>query len=86
MLCTEVLGTTHHGTYKKVIDVLFENRELGDHTFMRMAKDGVELDIRVDCELQDGDIIAETEFYVYAVKAVEKIPVKKSSQVFDPYL
>ncbi|SHK68528.1 hypothetical protein [Fibrobacter sp. UWEL] len=77
MLCTEILGTTHHGTYKKVIDVLFENKELGDKNFMRVARDGVELDIRLDCELQDGDILAENEFYVYAVKAVEKFPEKK---------
>ncbi len=79
MVCTEVLGTTHHGTFKKVIDVLFENKELGDKIFMRMARDGVELDIRVDCELQDGDILAETECYVYAVKAVEKFPEKKKT-------
>ncbi len=79
MLCTEILGTTHHGTYKKVIDVLFENAELENKIFMRMAKDGVELDIRVDCALSDGDILAETEHYVYAVKAVEKIPEKKRS-------
>ncbi len=79
MLCTEVLGTTHHGTYKKVIDVLFEFSELENKIFMKMAKDGVELDIRVDCALCDGDIIAENEFYIYAVKAVEKIPTKKRS-------
>lgn len=79
MLCTEVLGTTHHGTYKKVIDVLFENAELSNKTFMKMARDGVELDIRVDCDLCDGDIIAENDFYIYAVKAVEKIPQKKKS-------
>lgn len=79
MLCTEILGTTHHGTYKKVIDVLFEIKELGNKNFMRIARDGVELDIRLDCELQDGDILAENEFYVYAVKAVEKFPEKKKS-------
>lgn len=68
--------------YKKVIDVLFEIAELENKTFMKQARDGMELDIRMDCALCDGDIIAETDFYIYAVKAVEKIPEKKQSQMF----
>ena len=28
MICNHILGTTHHGSYKKVIDVPFEKHEL----------------------------------------------------------
>ena len=40
MICDHILGTIHHGTYKKVIDVLFEKHELKEHSIRRIAKDG----------------------------------------------
>ncbi|MCF0217116.1 MAG: hypothetical protein HUK21_11675 [Fibrobacteraceae bacterium] len=75
MFCDRILGTTHHGTYKKVIDVLFEKHELLERSIRRIAKDGVELEIDVNEDLQEGDILAETEAYVYAVKIY--VPKKK---------
>lgn len=75
MLCEQILGTTHHGTYKKVIDVLFEKHELTMHSIRRIARDGVELEIEVNEDLSEGDIIAETDHYVYAVKIY--VPKKK---------
>ncbi|MCF0224763.1 MAG: hypothetical protein HUK20_10890 [Fibrobacter sp.] len=80
MFCDRILGTTHHGTYKKVVNVLFEEHELRGHSFRRVATDGVELEIEVDEDLCEGDIIAETEHYVYAVKIY--VPKKKVNVEF----
>ena len=68
MICNSILGTIHHGTYKKVIDVLFERHELKEHSIRRIARDGVEIEIDINEDMQEGDILVETEHYVYAVK------------------
>ncbi len=78
MICDHILGTTHHGTYKKVIDVFFERHELKEHSIRRIAKDGVELEIQVTEDLQEGDILAETEHYAYAVKIHTPKPPKEN--------
>ena len=68
MICNSILGTIHHGTYKKVIDVPFERHELKEHSIRRIARDGVEIEIDINEDMQEGDILVETEHYVYAVK------------------
>ena len=78
MICDHILGTIHHGSYKKVIDVLFENKELKEHSIRKIARDGVELEIEVNEDLQEGDILAETEHYVYAVKIYTPKPPKEN--------
>jgi hypothetical protein len=83
MICDHILGTTHHGTYKKVIDVPFERHELKEHSIRRIARDGVELEIQVNEDLQEGDILAETEHYAYAVKIVIPKPPKENT---DPVM
>ena len=80
MICDHILGTTHHGTYKKVIDVLFERHELKEHSIRRIARDGVELEIEVSEDLQEGDIIAETESYVCAKTAKRKCRPRDAGQ------
>lgn len=83
MKCTRILGTTHHGTYKKVIDVFFEEHELKEHSIRRIARDGVELEIEVDEDMSEGDILAETESYIYAIKIyVPKAPAKPMDPEF----
>ena len=72
MICTSILGTIHHGTYKKVVDVLFEKHELKEHSIRRIAKDGVEIEVDVNEDLQEGDILVETDHYVYAVSQAAK--------------
>ena len=79
MICNHSLGTTHHGSYKKVIDVLFERHELKEHSIRRIARDGVELEIEVTEDLQEGDILVETESYVYAVKIHVPKPPKENA-------
>ena len=78
MICDHILGTTHHGTYKKVIDVLFEKSELTERSTRKIARDGVELEIEINEDLQEGDILAETEHYVYAVKIYVPKPPKEN--------
>ena len=68
MFCNRILGTTHHGTYKKVGDVPLLREELEARSIRCIARDGVEVEIEVDEELQEGDIVAETEQNVYAIK------------------
>ena len=68
MFCNRILGTTHHGTYKKVVDVPLLREELNAHSIRCIARDGVEVEIEVDEELQEGDLVAETEQNVYAIK------------------
>lgn len=75
MKCERIIGTTHHGTYKKVIDVLFTRDELTVRNCRKIARDGIELEIDLYEDLQEGDIIAETDKYVYAVKIY--VPKKK---------
>lgn len=78
MKCTGILGTTHHGTYKKVVDVLFEKHELTEHSIRRIARDGVEIEIDINEDMQEGDILVETDHYVYAVKIyVPKPPIRE---------
>ena len=60
------------------IDVLFENKELKEHSIRKIARDGVELEIEVSEDLQEGDILAETEHYVYAVKIYTPKPPKEN--------
>lgn len=75
MICDRILGTVHHGTYKKVIDVLFEKHELQERSIRKIARDGVELEIDLNEDMQEGDILAETDHYAYAIKIhVPKIP------------
>ena len=81
MFCKRILGTTHHGTYKKVVDVPLLREELNAHSIRCIARDGVEVEIEVDEELQEGDIVAETEQNVYAIKIY--VP-KKKEQAEEP--
>ena len=81
MFCNRILGTTHHGTYKKVVDVPLLREELNAHSNRCIARDGVEVEIEVDEELQEGDIVAETEQNVYAIKIY--VP-KKKEQAEEP--
>jgi len=78
MICNSILGTIHHGTYKKVIDVLFERHELKEHSIRRIARDGVEIEIDINEDMQEGDILVETEHYVYAVKIHVPNPPKEN--------
>ena len=80
MFCNRILGTTHHGTYKKVVDVPLLREELAARSIRCIARDGVEVEIEVDEELQEGDIVAETEQNVYAIK----IYVPKKRQAVEP--
>ena len=80
MFCNRILGTTHHGTYKKVVDVPLRREELAARSIRCIARDGVEVEIEVDEELQEGDIVAETEQNVYAIK----IYVPKKRQEVEP--
>jgi len=80
MFCNRILGTTHHGTYKKVVDVPLLREELEARSIRCIARDGVEVEIEVDEELQEGDIVAETEQNVYAIK----IYVPKKRQEVEP--
>ena len=82
MFCNRILGTTHHGTYKKVVDVPLLREELNAHSIRCIARDGVEVEIEVDEELQEGDIVAETEQNVYAIKIY--VPKKKPEQEQRP--
>ena len=68
MHCNRILGTTHHGTYKKVVDVPLLHEELTARSIRCIARDGVEVEIDVNEDLQEGDIVAETEQNVYAIK------------------
>ena len=81
MFCNRILGTTHHGTYKKIVDVPLLREELNAHSIRCIARDGVEVEIEVDEELQEGDIVAETEQNVYAIKIY--VP-KKKEQAEEP--
>ena len=81
MFCNRILGTTHHGTYKKVVDVPLLREELNARSIRGIARDGVEVEIEVDEELQEGDIVAETEQNVYAIKIY--VP-KKKEQAEEP--
>ena len=82
MLCNRILGTTHHGTYKKVVDVPLLREELTARSIRCIARDGVEIEIDVYEDLQEGDILAETDFNVYAVKIY--VPKKKPAEVPMP--
>ena len=68
MFCNRILGTTHHGTYKKVVDVPLLREELNARSIRCIARDGVEVEIDVEEDMQEGDIVAETEQNVYAIK------------------
>lgn len=68
MFCNRILGTTHHGTYKKVVDILLLEKELSKRSIRCLATDGVEIEMDLYEDLQDGDIVAETEQNVYAIK------------------
>ncbi len=78
MICNSILGTIHHGTYKKVVDVLFEKHELKEHSIRRIARDGVEIEIDINEDMQEGDILVETDHYVYAVKLYVPKPPKEN--------
>ena len=82
MLCNRILGTTHHGTYKKVVDVPLLREELTARSIRCIACDGVEIEIDIYEDLQEGDILAETDFNVYAVKIY--VPKKKPEQEQKP--
>ena len=68
MFCNRILGTTPHGTYKKVVDVPLLREELTARSVRCIARDGVEIEIELYEDLQEGDIVAETEQNVYAIK------------------
>ena len=78
MHCNRILGTTHHGTYKKVVDVPLLREELTARSIRCIARDGVEVEIDVNEDLQEGDIVAETEQSVYAIKIF--VPKKKPEE------
>ena len=82
MLCNRILGTTHHGTYKKVVDVPLLREELSARSIRCIARDGVEIEIDVYEDLQEGDIVAETDFNVYAIKIY--VPKKKPAEAPMP--
>lgn len=88
MLCNRILGTTHHGTYKKVVDVPLLREELSAHSIRCIARDGVEIEIDVYEDLQEGDILAETEQNVYAVKIYvpKKRPETETPRMNKSYL
>ena len=88
MLCNQILGTTHHGTYKKVIDVPLLREELTARSIRCIARDGVEIEIDVYEDLQEGDIVAETDFNVYAIKIYvpKKKPAEAPAPKFKSYL
>ena len=75
MFCNRILGTTHHGTYKKVVDVPLLREELTSRSIRCIARDGVEIEMALYEGLQEGDIVAETEQNVYAIKIY--VPKKK---------
>ena len=79
MFCNRILGTTHHGTYKKVIDVPLLKEELSMRSIRCIARDGVEIEMDLYEDLQEGDIVAETEQNVYAIKIY--VPKKKTEDV-----
>lgn len=79
MKSTRIIGTTHHGTYKKVIDVLFTQEELSMRSNRKIARDGVEIELDLYEDLQEGDIIAENESYAYAVKIYIPKPPKENT-------
>ena len=60
MKCERIIGTTHHGTYKKVIDVLFTRDELTVRNCRKIARDGIELEIELDDNLQERGISRST--------------------------
>lgn len=78
MKSTRIIGTTHHGTYKKVIDVLFTQEELSMRSNRKIARDGVEIELDLYEDLQEGDIITENESYAYAVKIYIPKPPKEN--------
>lgn len=49
--------------------------ELSSRSVRCIARDGVEVEIELDEDLQEGDIVAETEQNVYAIKIF--VPKKK---------
>ena len=57
-----------NGTYKKVVDVPLLREELTARSVRCIARDGVEIEIELYEDLQEGDIVAETEQNVYAIK------------------
>ncbi len=75
MFCNRILGTTHHGTYKKVVDVPLLREELTARSVRCIARDGVEIEMELYEDLQEGDIVAETEQNVYAIKVF--VPKKR---------
>lgn len=79
MFCNRILGTTHHGTYKKVIDVPLLKEELTARSIRCIARDGVEIEMELYEDLQEGDIVAETEQNVYAIKIY--VPKEKTPKV-----
>ena len=88
MICNRILGTTHHGTYKKVVDVPLLREELSARSIRCIARDGVEIEIDIYEDLQEGDIVAETDFNVYAVKIYvpKKKPAEEVKRNFKSYL
>ena len=78
MFCNRILGTTHHGTYKKVVDVPLLREELSAHSIRCIARDGVEIEIDINEDMQEGDILVETDHYVYAVKIYVPKPPKEN--------
>lgn len=89
MFCNRILGTTHHGTYKKVIDVPLLKEELSMRSIRCIARDGVEIEMDLYEDLQEGDIVAETEQNVYAIKIYvpkKKVEESEESPKFKSYL
>ena len=82
MLCNRILGTTHHGTYKKVVDVPLLREELSARSIRCIARDGVEIEIDVYEDLQEGDILAETEQNV-VTSETESGPAERSDFVIE---
>ena len=51
-----------------MVDVPLLREELSSRSVRCIARDGVEVEIELDEDLQEGDIVAETEQNVYAIK------------------
>ena len=51
-----------------MVDVPLLREELSSRSVRCIARDGVEVEIELDEDMQEGDIVAETEQNVYAIK------------------
>ena len=84
MIVTSILGNEkdYKGS-KKVIATDFEWFELGKKRIRKTAEDGTELGITVKDKLHQGDILAQTQKFIYVVKALPAHLIKISVQSME---